>query len=309
MPSLKLEQVNIVLLEEKSNIRVLVKGALRDIGFGNIFECKNVDRARSLVEVNSPDLLILDLDMDHEAVCKLINDVRQKRIGTNPFVVVIGLTWIPESTVVKTALDAGTDDVVKKPISAQILIERVINLIENRKEFIATPDYVGPRRGEGVRPESEDEVQIEAPNSLRQKATGKEQKNIDAKEIARAAYVISLQRVNGLAADIAGLAGTLKQQAAENGGELPPGDGFQQIGELVTQIQDVSAHEEIRNLPRLVSSLSEFTANVARSAAPTARQMMMLRLHAEAIAAALRGEIAGSDDVASALGEARTLAG
>lgn len=302
MPSLKYEKVNVVLLEEKSNIRVLVKSALRGMGFGNIFECKNVERARSLVEANSPDLLILDLDLDHDAVCNLISDIRQKRIGANPFVVAIGLTWNPESTVVKATLDAGTDDVVKKPISAKILIERVINLIENRKEFIATPGYVGPMRGKGVRPESEDVDQMEVPNSLRQKATGQAEEIIDTEAIARAAYAMSLQRINSLVADIAGLAGTLEQQATENGGELPPGAaGVLQIRKLVAQIQDVSAHEKIRNLPKLVLSLSDFTAGVVQSAAPTARQMMMLRLHAEAIAAALRGETTASDAVATAL--------
>lgn len=309
MSNMRLENVNVVLLEEKSNIRVLVKSALKGIGFGNVFECRDVGRARSLVEANSPDLLILDLDLDYEAVCKLIRDVRQKRVGTNPFVVTIGLTWTPESAVIQTALDAGSDDVVKKPVSSQILVERVKNLIDNRKEFIAAPDYVGPCRGKGVRADDEEVAQIAVPNSLRQKATGKIEEEIDEKEIARAAYVIAVQRLNGLAFEIADHAGKIERQADANGGDIRPDGDIRHVSELVAQIQELSQAESIRNLPTLVSSLSEFMTIVDRSATPTTRQLAMVRLHAEAIAAALRGETEGSDDVTSALGEARTFAG
>lgn len=308
MPNLYLENVNVVLLEEKSNIRVLVKSALRGIGFGNVFECRDVGRARSLVEVNLPDLLILDLDLDYEAVSAMIQEIRHKRLGSNPFVVVIGLTWNPELAVIQTALDAGTDDVVKKPVSAQVLIGRVTNLIDNRKEFIAAPDYVGPCRGKGVWQESDEVAQLAVPNSLRQKATGKKEEEVDEKEIARAAYIIAVQRLNSLAVDIADLAGKLEQQAEAAGGDLRPDGEFKRILGLVEKIRDLSASESFHNLPELVSSLSDFMAIIDQSATLTARQMAMLRLHAEAIAAALRGETAGSDDVASALGEARTLA-
>lgn len=307
MPDLHLENVNVVLLEEKSNVRVLVKSALKGIGFGNVFECRDVGRAKSLVEANSPDLLILDLDVDYEAVCELIRDVRHKRVGTNPFIVAIGLTWKPEPAVIQTALDAGTDDVVKKPISAQILIERVTNLIDNRKEFIAAPDYVGPCRGKGVRAMDNVVPQLAVPNSLRQKAIGNREVGIDGNEIARAAYVIAVQRLNGLAFEIADRAGKLERQAHENGADVRAEEEIKHISDLVAQIQDLSKTESVRNLPTLVSSLSEFMAIVDRSAAPTTRQLATVRLHAEAIAAALRGESEASDDVTLALNAARTL--
>lgn len=309
LPDMHLENVNVVLLEEKSNIRVLVKSILRGIGFGNIFECRDVGRARSLVEVNAPDLLILDLDLNYEAVCKLIRDVRQQRIGKNPFVVAIGMTWNPEPTLIQTALDAGSDDVVKKPISTQILIERVTNLIDNRKEFIAAPDYVGPCRGKGVRTENEEFAQLKVPNSLRQKATGKKEVEIDERMIARAAYVIGVQRLNGLVFEIADNVGQIERRADENGGDIRSDEEIRHISELVARIQELSQVESVQNLTTLVSSLSECMATVDRAAAPTMRQLAMVRLHAEAIAAALRGETARSDDVTSALGEARTIAG
>ncbi len=53
--------------------------------------------------------------------------------------------------------------------------QRVVNQIENRKEFIATDDYVGPDRRAENRDLSEDDLaSIKVPNSLRHAATGDE---------------------------------------------------------------------------------------------------------------------------------------
>jgi DNA-binding response OmpR family regulator len=61
-------------------------------------------------------------------------------------VVIVALTKRPALEVVRAALAAGSDDMVVKPVTARALRERVVNQIENRKEFIATDDYVGPDR-------------------------------------------------------------------------------------------------------------------------------------------------------------------
>ncbi len=299
----KLNAATVVLLEKNREIRGLVKSALLGIGFGTVQECKSTDKARSLMATAKPDLLVLDLDLDNAAVCALIQDIRHSQIGNNPFVIIIGLTQNPDKPVIQCALDAGTDDLVRKPVSTQLLIERINNLIQNRKEFIATSDYVGPQRGKGVRPDDEEVAQVKVPNSLREKATGKKTATVDDREIERAAYTVTLQRVYSLVVDAIDIIDRLESAAAEGAGGGGMAEDIGQLSALVSQIKDVKLPDAIRNLSQLTASMDTVLAAVEQTSSPSIRQFALLRLHAQAIAATMRGDHNASDDVAAALGQ------
>ncbi len=302
MIDFKLKAATVVLLEGSREIRRLVKSALLRIGFGTVRECKTADKARSLMETANPDLLILDLDLDNAAVCALIQDIRRSHLGNNPFVVIIGLTRNPEKPVIQCGLDAGTDDLVRKPVSTQLLTERISNLIQNRKEFIATSDYVGPQRGKGVRPDDEEVAQVKVPNSLREKATGKKATKVDDKEIERVAYTVTLQRVYSLVLDAIDIIDRLESAAAKGAGGDGMAEDIGQLSALVSEIKDVKLPDAVRNLSQLTASMDTILAAVEQTSAPSSRQFALLRLHTQAIAATMRGDHSASDDVAAALG-------
>ncbi len=304
MIGMKLGEAKVVLLDEKRDIRTLVKSALQGIGFGPVRECKSVDQARQIIKEIIPDLLVVDLDIDGEAVCEMISDVRHERLSSNPFIVIIGLTWRPEGTVIQAALDAGTDDVVKKPVSANLLIERVTNLIENRKDFIATPDYVGPKRGKGVRPESEEVAEVKAPNSLRHKATGDVSAKVDEKAIKRAAQAVALQRLSSLTYDIIKLSQEIEKGLASDDENQAAHHQVHTLTGMMSRVNDLPLPENVPALPHLVASLNSAMEVVRKSAEFKPRHFEILRLNAQAIAAGLRGDVTGGTDVASALGEA-----
>lgn len=89
-----------VLLEENGAIRRLVKSTLLGIGFGTVSECGTAAAARRIVEDTEAELLIVDIDHEGEAVCYIINDIRHARLGTNPFVKIIGLSHSPAEEVI-----------------------------------------------------------------------------------------------------------------------------------------------------------------------------------------------------------------
>ncbi|MCZ6764190.1 MAG: hypothetical protein O7C63_04565 [Alphaproteobacteria bacterium] len=279
----------------------MVKSALLGIGFGFVHDCRTVGRVRdAAVADTKPDIFVLDLDGDKDAVCALIEDVRYSRLGDNPFVIMIGMTRRPEEIVIHHVLDAGTDDIIAKPISAKILSERIAYLSLNRKDFVAAPGYLGPQRAKGVRPDMEKAARVKVPNSLGVKASGKAPTKIDEIEIKRAANSFTLQRLYGIILPIINLSSDLENSATEH----PDGEKFEgeisRIVNLVGEIGSIEMPETVLDLNHLTNSLEKVVDSLAAAPSPSSRQFEIVRLHAQAIAATMRGDNRDSGDVVSA---------
>ena len=298
-----LKSASVVLLEYHGATRRAVKSTLFGIGFGMVHDCRTIDEVRSAAERAKPDIFILDLDVDNDAVSSLIQDIRYSRLGENPFVVIVGMTQHPAEPVIQRILDAGTDDLVTKPLSTKLLTGRITNLIQNRKEFIATSGYLGPQRGKGVRPENEEVVQVKVPNSLRDKASGKIRTAPDDLEIKRASHAITLHRLYGLVLPIINISMRLERAVSDDSDDGGVGRHIGQLARLVSEIKAIALPETVCDLSRLTASLEHVVGALVETASPTPSQFELVRLHAQAIAATMRGDVDASFEVVAAFGE------
>ena len=69
-------------------------------------------------------------------------------------------------------MDGGVDLILSLPISRRKLGQAITTLITERKPFVVTSDYFGPDRRAEARAEGDEAPLVQAPNSLRRKATG-----------------------------------------------------------------------------------------------------------------------------------------
>ena len=255
MIDMDLKSANVVLLEENSAIRRLVKSTLLGIGFGTVNECGTAEAARRIVESTESDLLIVDLDHEGEAVCAIINDIRHARVANNPFVTIIGLSHSPAEEVIEKVLDAGTDDLVRKPISTKLLSERITNLIQNRKDFVATSDYVGPQRSKGVRLETENAAKVEVPNRLRDKVSGNKRRDgagkIDEGAIQRTAEAVNLQRLSGLVLLIIN-----KSAQLEGASSVDIVEDVSRLSHLVSEAKRIRLSQGVHDTSQLNASMA-----------------------------------------------------
>ena len=304
MDAQKLKSATAVLLETNGEVRRLVKSALLGIGFGFVHDCRAIDQVRDAAVVDiKPDIFVLDLDGDKDTVCALIGDIRYSRIGDNPFVIIIGMTRYPEEIVIHHVLDTGTDDIIAKPVSAKILSERIAYLSENRKDFVAAPGYLGPQRAKGVRSDMEEAAHVKVPNSLGMKAAGKALTEIDEIEIKRAANSFTMQRLYVILLSIINISRELENSALEYDGSEKFGDEISRIVSLAGEIRGIEMFETVRDLNHLTNSLGKVVASLAAAPSPSPRQFEVVRLHAQAIAATMRGDNRESGDVVSAFGD------
>lgn len=91
------------------------------------------------LKAEQPDLLILDLlmpKMDGFAVCKELNDPRWSKFKNMPILI---LTSVREEAgrrryELETGLELDIDDYVEKPVSPDVLLERVSQLLKKKQK-------------------------------------------------------------------------------------------------------------------------------------------------------------------------------
>jgi DNA-binding response OmpR family regulator len=297
----------VVLLDQQRNVRRLMWSALKQIGFENVHDCQTLDDAIGVIQVSAPDLMIFDLDIDPELVCANIAQIRNQVIGHNPFVVIIATTWHPEEDTVRRVLNAGADDIVTKPISVQLLLDRVTNLVRNRKDFIVTTSYVGPDRRSRGRAESDGAGEVETmpvPNSLRHKATGDDTAAVNTATIRQAAEALILQKLRHLTTGINDLASELERAMNGRNAARKKKRAFNELTGLVCQASEFVEDRNLRKVSRLTRSMRDVMSTILETAEPAPKSFEILRLHSQAIAASLEAKDADSELAASELNKA-----
>jgi DNA-binding response OmpR family regulator len=195
MDKLRLDQVDLMLVDPDLNIRHNVKNILHGCGFREIRYGKTLREIRDGIVETMPDLLICEAVFEDGDFCDLLYALRHHQIGSNPFMPVIAMTWDPTPELVKRVVEAGADDLLAKPISTGQLQDRIQNLIDTRKPFVVTSDYIGPdRRTDSTRATAV--PLLDVPNTLRAKATGEDQKIDMQKAIDEAIGNVNLQKLD-----------------------------------------------------------------------------------------------------------------
>ncbi len=306
MTSLKLEDAKVLVVDSQLHTRRLLKEALRMIGFRKIEDIGKIKELADAVKVFGPDLIMIDVDEQPDFVCNSIKAIRNKKLGSNPFVAIVALTWQPEEKAISAVLAAGTDDVVMKPVSAKILRNRVVNLIQNRKDFVVTSDYIGPDRRSGERePGEKDLPTVAVPNSLRHAATKDKSAALDDDAVADTMRSLCIQKIFQLASDIFEIAAELHEQRLEEP-ELPlPDSAVSKIGRMLHEVEELIAEHEIESIMQISKSArTVLDGIVAAGGSPPARQVELLHLHVQAVVVTLKDSDDAGDALAAALSEA-----
>jgi DNA-binding response OmpR family regulator len=169
------------------------RNQLRDLfvaqGVKQVLTHSTLESLRKLIAEVPPDLLVVAADFD-DAIFEFIKEIRFQRAGDNPFMLISMLVSPTHGGALDRAIEAGVDDIIIKPISAERIQERLRLVVFHRRPFIATDGYVGPERKleeghtTGVR-------RFPVVNTLLEKVSGREMD----KYALKAAVEGSLQKV------------------------------------------------------------------------------------------------------------------
>ena len=173
------ETADLLIYDPVAANRNATRASLHSLGFRKVEAVPGLDALGARICTKPPDLLIAEVAGGEQGICSLIQSVRRGEVGDNPFIVVLATTWRRDGSIISEAVNSGADDLVARPISTNVLGERVRLLVERRKGFVVTSDYIGPDRRRSARPG--DTQCMEAPNPLKLRAMD----NVTDEEIGR----------------------------------------------------------------------------------------------------------------------------
>jgi DNA-binding response OmpR family regulator len=296
--------VVVALLGFSQGTRLSIRDGLLNNGLRRLHDASSVEQIRRVIVGVEPDLTFLHIDPDPETVGAIVTDMRHGRLGNNPYAVVVGVTWRPERAIVNRAVHAGMDDLITLPISAGALFERIDLLVERRNEFVVTTDYVGPDRRVGRRPATDDLGTFPVPNVLRQKLSGESKGAIDPAVIDTVNKTVAYHRLCRLTTRLGQLAAQHEQTAERRGVDAVPNDALKEMNGLLARITNALEADGYEHLLELAYSMQDAIRKVRRLDQPTIKIFKLLKLHGQAVTAAVKSSADASEMVLTALGMA-----
>lgn len=283
-------ECDVILVDEDLNSRQSIKNILHNHGFRKLRTGRTMADTREFLSKGMPDLLVGSTDIKDGDFIDYVREVRKGQAGNNPFIPIITLVGEPTPELVRRIVESGTDTVIAKPFSTAQVLDRVQDLIDARKKFIISDDYIGPvRRKDGGVPG------IEAPNTLKARANGE---NLSFAEIENMIYQASndlkMLKVDVIGIQIAAHVTNLVP-LLERGGKVNPAIRTELLALL--DITDTSEEKlqgsKYEHVGELCNSLGNVASSIiaSRGGEPDVKDVRLLKPLSQAIQACFSGAI------------------
>ena len=145
--SRQLENISVLVLDDHRFMQQILRAMLLGLGIRKIVIASGLQEAAHQIAIERFDLIIADFRLEGEPTgAEFIKLVRESSVLTDRFVPIIACTADTTPSVIQQLRDAGVDEIVAKPLSAEALWRRVAAVVNNRRSFIATSHFFGPDR-------------------------------------------------------------------------------------------------------------------------------------------------------------------
>lgn len=162
-------QCGVLLFDPQADSRHQTMNTLNALGFHSVLDARDMTAVENASNSTEYDLIIADTGGSHSALCDMLHGLRQNNRPGNPFIGAILTTRAPTPENIRRAVNSGPDHILSQPFSSDQIRGRINAVVDERKPFVVTLEYVGPDRRKAGARVSEIEL-IKVPNSLRAKA-------------------------------------------------------------------------------------------------------------------------------------------
>lgn len=138
-------RLDILVADDHRLTRDIVSEVLKTIDCRRVRFVEDGARAVSEIVASPPDIAIIDFDMPSDGL-SVLQFVRRSPACPDPTMPVIVMTSLTAPQRVVTLRDAGVNEVITKPFSAQIVLAKLAAVIDRPRRFIRSTNYVGPCR-------------------------------------------------------------------------------------------------------------------------------------------------------------------
>src|ERR1700681_4607477 len=138
------QSIEVLVVEDNQYMRRVVRNILVNLGVKNIHEAGDGIAGLEAIRMFAPDIVILDWEMPLLNGAELVRIVRSPGVFPVPDVPIIMLTGHGERWRVVEAVRLGVNEFLKKPVSAQALLDRMVSILAKPRPMVQKGDYYGP---------------------------------------------------------------------------------------------------------------------------------------------------------------------
>lgn len=144
---LDLSKLTILLVDDNSYMRAILRALLRGFGVRQIQEASDAIQAFELFSAMEIDIILLDYMMQPLNGIEFTEMLRRADDSPNHKVPIIVVSAYCNRSTIEQARDAGVNEFVGKPVCATDLYMRITTVIENPRAFVTSNSgFFGPDR-------------------------------------------------------------------------------------------------------------------------------------------------------------------
>lgn len=121
-------------------------GMLEGFGAKSVVRCSTAEQANFELERADFDLAIVDSRIKEGDAYEFVRSMRQSQDARRMFVPVLMIAGHTPREQITMARDSGSHFLIRKPISAATLLERILWIVREHRLFIESQAYSGPDR-------------------------------------------------------------------------------------------------------------------------------------------------------------------
>ncbi|MET4685120.1 response regulator [Brevundimonas faecalis] len=141
-----LEQSTVLLIDDNPQALDMLGSIFQGFGVKEQIKCPSATEGKRIIQHRSVDLIVIDCadpEMDSYAFARWL---RRETPAPLRFIPVMLLTGHASEAKVQEGRDCGVSFVVTKPLTPAVLLKRILWLAGDEREFVESPNYVGPDR-------------------------------------------------------------------------------------------------------------------------------------------------------------------
>ena len=143
---IRLSKVCVLIVDDDPVVRMLIRDALKALGFENTLVASDGHTAFGLLNKHMVDIVFTHWVMEPMDGIEMTRRIRSVLPDHKRTVPVIMLSGKSDKEDVEIARDAGVTEYLIKPFSVQQVCKRVQAVVEAPREFVVCKTYVGPDR-------------------------------------------------------------------------------------------------------------------------------------------------------------------
>jgi DNA-binding response OmpR family regulator len=144
--SYDVSKLRVLIVDDSPHLRRLLWTILRSFGVEALAEAD--EGGSGMVELQNfkPNVVFVDWGMSPMNGVEMVRRIRLSDNDLYRFVPIVMMSGHPALSRIIQARDAGATEFLAKPITAKIVLDRLVAVIEKPRDFVRTKSFFGPDR-------------------------------------------------------------------------------------------------------------------------------------------------------------------